>query len=87
MDETVTPQDIDDILKIFDSDETFTSLTDRIDFDKASFNINNDKSLKRTSEYLKHKIFNTHQSEAKMVRYLKMLENKDVSLVHSMVIG
>ena len=86
MDETVTPQDIDDILKIFDSDETFTSLTDRIDFDTAKLNINNNKSFKRTTEYLKHQIFNTHQSEAKMVRYLKMLENKDVSLVHSMVL-
>jgi glycine dehydrogenase len=86
LDETVTPQDVDDILNIFGSNETFKSLTDRIDFDSSSLNISNDKELKRTSEFLKHKIFNTHHSEAKMVRYLKMLENKDVSLVHSMVI-
>lgn len=39
----------------------------------------------RTSKYLQHPIFNTHQSETQIVRYMKQLENKDVSLVHSMI--
>lgn len=41
--------------------------------------------FKRTSQYLQHPVFNSHQSETKIVRYMKELENKDVSLVHSMI--
>ncbi len=43
------------------------------------------ESLKRKSEYLQHKIFNSFQSETEMMRYIKRLENKDLSLVHSMI--
>jgi glycine dehydrogenase len=32
-----------------------------------------------------HPVFNNHHSEAEIVRYMKKLENKDVSLVHSMI--
>lgn len=41
--------------------------------------------LKRTSEYLTHPVFNSHHTESKMMRYIKSLENKDLSLVHSMI--
>jgi len=41
--------------------------------------------FKRTSQYLQHEVFKNHQSETKIVRYMKQLENKDVSLVHSMI--
>ncbi len=39
----------------------------------------------RKDEILLHPVFNNHQSETKMMRYLKRLENKDLSLVHSMI--
>ena len=39
----------------------------------------------RTDAILTHKTFNTYHSESKMMRYLKRLENKDLSLVHSMI--
>ncbi|MCJ8291807.1 MAG: aminomethyl-transferring glycine dehydrogenase [Crocinitomicaceae bacterium] len=39
----------------------------------------------RTDSILSHKTFNSHHSESKMMRYLKRLENKDLSLVHSMI--
>ena len=42
-------------------------------------------SLKRKSPYLQHKVFNSYHSETEMMRYLKRLENKDLSLVHSMI--
>lgn len=42
-------------------------------------------SLTRTSDYLTHPVFNTHHSESEMMRYLKTLENKDLSLTHSMI--
>ena len=43
------------------------------------------KSLLRSSKYLEHPIFNTYHSETEMVRYLKKLENKDISLNRSMI--
>jgi len=39
----------------------------------------------RTSAYLTHPVFNSHHTEHEMLRYIKMLENKDLSLVHSMI--
>ena len=41
--------------------------------------------LQRTSTYLNHPIFNSHHSEHEMLRYIKSLEAKDLSLCHSMI--
>ena len=41
--------------------------------------------LHRRSEYLTHPIFNTHHAEHELLRYMKQLENKDLSLAHSMI--
>ncbi len=41
--------------------------------------------LERTSEFLKHEVFNRYHSESAMMRYIKMLERKDLSLNHSMI--
>lgn len=43
------------------------------------------EELRRTSSYLEHPVFNLYHSEHEMLRYLKKLENKDLSLVHSMI--
>ena len=40
---------------------------------------------KRTSAFLTHPVFNTHHSESQMMRYIKSLENKDLSLNTSMI--
>eukprot|EP00884_Botryococcus_braunii_P013742 jgi/Botrbrau1/22369/Bobra.0002s0046.1 len=42
-------------------------------------------SFARTSTYLRQPIFNVYHSEHEMLRYLKRLENRDLSLAHSMI--
>jgi glycine dehydrogenase len=58
----------------------------------VSYDVNEDKvlagvpaNLVRTSTYLTHAVFNTHHSETQMMRYIKFLENKDLSLNTSMI--
>ena len=41
--------------------------------------------LNRSSKYLHYSVFNTFHSETEMLRYIKSLENKDLSLTHSMI--
>lgn len=53
---------------------------DSWDQEKISF-----EQLGRSGEILTHPVFSKYHSETKMMRYLKHLENKDLSLVHSMI--
>lgn len=39
----------------------------------------------RRSTFLTHPVFNSYHSETQLIRYMKQLENKDLSLVHSMI--
>ena len=83
-DENKTLKDVEDILAIFsavsDSNSAF-------DIQKASELVNVDypENLERKSAYLEHPVFNEFHSEHEMLRYLKMLENKDLDLTHSMI--
>ena len=44
-----------------------------------------DEKFRRKSEFLKAGTFNMYHSETEMMRYIKMLERKDISLTHSMI--
>ncbi len=44
-----------------------------------------DKRFARTTDFMKQEVFNRYRSETEMVRYIKRLEHKDISLTHSMI--
>jgi glycine dehydrogenase len=76
LDQTVEQQDLVDILSIFGIELTAVPNTS---------NVISSSNLKRSSSYLTHPTFNSYHSESEMMRYIKRLENKDLSLVHSMI--
>ena len=77
LDQTVEMADLIDILSCFGIQNT------ALITQKSS--LISDSNLKRQSPYLTHPTFNTYHSESDMMRYIKRLENKDLSLVHSMI--
>ncbi|MBN1447478.1 MAG: aminomethyl-transferring glycine dehydrogenase [Bacteroidetes bacterium] len=83
VDETTNENDILAILQVFaeaaqkdipSAESLFTSLDTAIP-----------ETLTRRSAFLMHPVFNMNHSETEMMRYIKSLENKDISLVHSMI--
>lgn len=49
------------------------------------FEVEFPETLTRSTPYLEHEVFNKYHSEHELLRYMKRLENKDLSLVHSMI--
>jgi glycine dehydrogenase len=82
LDETTTRNDVLNIISIFASSSG--NDTSVATFDHESF-LNIPHALTRTSAFLTHPVFNSYHSETEMMRYLKMLENKDLSLTTSMI--
>src|SRR6266576_2582725 len=80
-DETTTPRDIELLMSIFRG----TNVRDFDDDNIGDPPIRIPQSAIRTSEYLTHPIFNTHDTETEMLRYLKKLESRDLSLTTSMI--
>ncbi|MEZ5067341.1 MAG: aminomethyl-transferring glycine dehydrogenase subunit GcvPB [Bacteroidia bacterium] len=81
IDETVSDNDVKDILRVFAATIGKKSIIHQ----NAATAQAIPQSLQRTSTYLTHPVFNTHHSETEMLRYIKMLENKDLALNHSMI--
>lgn len=81
IDETVGKKQIDQIFKAF--------TTDAIDIEGLAQGVEANaqvpESLKRTSAFLTHPVFNSYHSETEILRYMHHLQSKDLSLVHSMI--
>ncbi len=78
LDETTLNEDVEELIEIFTEQKTNIS-----EDENTSFGFN--EQLVRTSEYLSHPVFNSYHTETKMMRYIKRLENKDLSLTHAMI--
>lgn len=75
IDQTTDWSDLQDIASCFN-----------VTLDKeVSSTLISSSNLNRKSTYLTHPTFNAYHSESEMMRYIKRLENKDLSLVHSMI--
>ncbi|MCP4443282.1 MAG: aminomethyl-transferring glycine dehydrogenase [Aureispira sp.] len=88
IDETTSLEDVVLILQIFATAKGKTFELDAQTLEANYSEMNSyqiPNSLLRTSPYLEHEVFNSYHSESRMMRYIKSLENKDLSLVHSMI--
>ncbi|CAN5688934.1 aminomethyl-transferring glycine dehydrogenase [soil metagenome] len=83
LNETTTAADVEDLLAVFHRGDApgFTAVD--LGADEAGAGYRN--AFARTSEYLTHPVFNTHHSETEMLRYMRRLESRDLSLTHSMI--
>lgn len=84
VDETTSISDLEDVLNVF-AQAAGKSMDLDVSGMSADVEISFPEALNRTSDFLTHPVFNQYQSEHEMLRYIKRLENKDLSLVHSMI--
>ena len=79
IDETTQTTDIENIIKVI------CNKNESIDIVVEAPKTNAPESLVRTTSYLQHDVFNSYHSESRMLRYIKSLEDKDLSLTKSMI--
>ncbi|TQL80736.1 aminomethyl-transferring glycine dehydrogenase [Delftia sp. HK171] len=82
LDETTTRADVELLWKIFARDGQ--ALPSFAAFEKGVEPLIPD-SLRRSSDFLTHPVFNTHRSETAMLRYIRQLSDKDLALDRSMI--
>jgi len=80
LDETTSMEDVNAILNLFA--KAFEGVLTTASIQEASMI---PAALQRISAYLTHPVFNSHHSETQMMRYIKKLENRDLSLNTSMI--
>jgi glycine dehydrogenase len=85
LDETTNLQDVLNIIRLFAKVKGKNINDINIQELKATLEAHIPEDLKRTSTFLAHPVFNTHHSETEMLRYIKSLESKDLSLCDSMI--
>lgn len=83
-DETTTVRDLQDVLTAFGCN-TRTFGIDALYTEAVSRGLTGFGALERTTEFMTHPVFNSYHSETDLLRYMKKLENRDLSLAHSMI--
>jgi len=80
--ETTSPLDLQKLLQVFGISANLDTLKEEI---QAALTKTNSITNYRTSSYLNHPTFNSYHSETELLRYIHHLQNKDVTLTHSMI--
>jgi glycine dehydrogenase len=83
LDETTTAADVALLLELFASGKTPPKPAALAA--EAALALPWPAALARTSRYLTHPVFNSHHSETEMLRYMRRLEARDLSLTHAMI--
>lgn len=81
IDETTNLAGVNTLISIF----AIAAGSDWTRLEEIPENSHIDKSLKRTTAYLTHEVFNKYHTETEMMRYIKRLDRKDISLTQSMI--
>jgi len=82
LDETVTVGDLADLIAVFSLNEGLPYMVDK---SSARTESAIPSTLQRSSPYLTHPVFHRYRSETEMLRYLKRLEARDLSLTSAMI--
>ncbi|HEX7337551.1 MAG TPA: aminomethyl-transferring glycine dehydrogenase, partial [Gemmatimonadales bacterium] len=82
LDETVTLGDVADLISIFSLNEALPFMLDDIGVKRERAI---PQGLSRTTSFLEHPVFHRHHSETEMLRYIKRLEARDLSLTSAMI--
>ncbi len=85
LDETTSEKDIEDIIHLLAACDGHGVVDLKWLHEPISIDIEWQQQLVRKSDFLTHPVFHQYHSEHEMLRYLKRLENKDLSLTHSMI--
>ncbi len=85
LDETTQIEDVVAVKELFAHAVRASHNHDVLEQKYSSLRPEYPERFRRTSAYLQHPIFSMHHSESEMMRYIKSLENKDLSLMHSMI--
>jgi glycine dehydrogenase len=82
MGENTTVQDVSDLLTAFNA-----GAPHGLDLDAIARGLDPryDERFARATTFLTHPVFSSHHSETEMLRYMRMLESRDLSLTHSMI--
>ncbi len=82
-DETTMLSDVADLVYVLTGQSTTPDALSALGLTTQPESIGS--ALLRSDPVLTHPVFNSYHSETDFVRYMKKLENKDISLVHSMI--
>lgn len=82
LDETVSEDDLNDLLMLFAGSTSAGVSGEELLAERPG---EYSGIMSRTTDFLTHPNFNTYHSETELLRYLKRLENKDISLTNSMI--